>query len=108
MTFNELAKASAFLLTQNIGTNQFQLRLEAEIYKKYPSKDKLSLTDLVMLLKATSAYYFKFNDKALFNILKTSTLREAKNATLEQFEDIVWSWGRLGKGDEELWTCLQG
>jgi len=52
-----------------------------------------------MLLKATSAYYFKFNDKALFNILKTSTEREAKNSSLEQFEDIVWSWGRLGKGD---------
>ena len=73
MTFNELTKASSYLLTQNIGSNQFQLKLEAEIYKKYPSKDKLALNDFLTLLKATSAYYFKFNDKALFNMLKTST-----------------------------------
>jgi hypothetical protein len=26
---------------------------------------------------------------------------------MEQFEDILWSWGRLGKGDVELWDCLQ-
>ena len=63
--------------------------------------------DFLLLLKATSAYYFKFNDKSLFKMLKVSTVREAKNASLEQFEDIVWSWGRLGKGDGELWMCLQ-
>jgi hypothetical protein len=36
-------------------------------------------------------------------MLKTSTLRMSKFATLEQFEDIIWSWGRLGKGDKEVW-----
>lgn len=60
-----------------------------------------------MLLKSTSAYYFKFNDKALFGMLKASTVREVRGAALEQFEDIMWSWGRLGKGDFELWHCLQ-
>lgn len=63
------------MLTQNIGSNQFQLQLEAEIYKKYPTKEKLNLSDFILLLKATSAYYFKFNDKSLFNLLKTSTVR---------------------------------
>ena len=32
-------------------------------------------------------------------MLKTTTLRMVKFSTLEQFEDIVWSWGRIGKGD---------
>jgi hypothetical protein len=75
MKFSDLVQASYYMLTQNIGSNDFQLKLEAEIYKKYPTKDKLQISDLVMMLKSTSAYYFKFNDKALFNILKVSTLR---------------------------------
>jgi hypothetical protein len=31
----------------------------------------------------------------------------ARFATLEQFEDIVWSWGRVGKGDQEVWECIE-
>jgi hypothetical protein len=62
---------------------------------------------LVSLLKSTSAYYFKFKDKALLNILQGSTHKLASEANLEQFEDIVWSWGRSGKGDRELWKVLE-
>jgi len=73
----------------------------------YPSKDRLKITDLVILLKSTSGYFFKYKENALLSLLKTSTIRMTQFATLEQFEDIIWSWGRLGKGDSELWQCLE-
>ena len=95
-----MAKASSYLLTQDLGSNKFQLKLEEALYNTYPSKDKLKITDFVQLLKSTSGYFFKFKDNALLSMLKTSTIRMSKYATIEQFEDIIWSWGRLGKGDQ--------
>lgn len=82
MSFNELTKASSYLLTQDLGSNKFQLQLEESLYKSYPDKDKLKTTDFVMLLKSTSGYFFKYKENALLSILKTSTLRMAKFATL--------------------------
>jgi hypothetical protein len=87
------------MLTQNLGSNEFQMELEAELYKKDPDRPNLRINDVVSLLKSTSAYYFKFKEKALLNILQGSTQKLASETNLEQFEDIVWSWGRSGKGD---------
>lgn len=53
--------------------------------RTYPDKDKLKINDLVMLLKSTSGYFFKYNENALLSKLKTSTIRMAHYATLEQF-----------------------
>ena len=100
MSFAELVKASSYLLIQDLGSNKFQTKLEDALYNTYPAKDKLKITDFVLLLKSTSGYFFKFKENALLSMLKTSTLRMSKFATVEQFEDIVWSWGRLGKGDK--------
>lgn len=94
------------MLTQNIGSNSFQLLLEEELYKKYPNKANLRTNDLVVLLKSTCSYYFKFNENALLHMLKRSTERHIEDATIEQFEDMIWSWGRAGKGDKDLWTLL--
>lgn len=107
MSFLELVKASSYMLIQDIGSNAFQVKLEEAIYNKYPDKDKFKLNEFVMLLKATSGYFFKFKENALLSMLKTTTFRLAPFASLEQFEDIVWSWGRIGKGDKELWECLE-
>lgn len=100
LNFHDLVKAASYLLTQNIGSNEFQVKLEEEIYKKYPDKATLRINQLVDLLKSTATYYFKFKENALLHMLKTSTERLAPHATLEQFEDILWSWGRSGKGDK--------
>ena len=82
MNFHSLVKVCEYMLTQNIGSNSFQLKLEEEIYKKYPSKDSLKINDLVSLLKSTSAYYFKFKDCALLHMLRTSTERLTAESTL--------------------------
>ena len=95
------------MLPQDLGSNKFQLKLEQHLYNSYPSKDRVKITDFVTLLKSTSGYYFKYKEGALLSMLKTTTLRMVKFATLEQFEDIVWSWGRIGKGDKETWECLE-
>ena len=95
------------MLTQNIGSNKFQAKLEEQIYKKFPNRVSLSLTDLVVLLKSTSSYYFKYKENALLHMLKTATERMAEHSTLEQFEDIIWSWGRAGKGDHGMWQILE-
>jgi hypothetical protein len=60
MSFSELVKASSYLLTQDLGSNKFQLKLEEAIYNTYPSKDRLKITEFVVLLKSTSGYFFKF------------------------------------------------
>lgn len=75
-------KAASYMLTQNIGSNDFQTELEAELYKKYPNHSSLRINDLVSLLKSTSAYYFKYKDKALLNLLQTSTRKLASDANL--------------------------
>ena len=100
MSFTELTKVSSFLLIQDLGSNKFQMKLEEAIYNTYPSKDRVKINDFVTLLKSTSGYYFKYKEGALLSILKTTTIRMAQYATLEQFEDIIWSWGRIGKGDK--------
>lgn len=82
MSFSELVKVSSYLLTQDLGSNAFQLKLEQAIYSTYPSKDKVKMTDFVALLKATSGYFFKFKENALLSILKTTTLRMTKYATM--------------------------
>lgn len=60
MIFSELVKASSFLLTQDLGSNKFQLKLEEAIYNTYPSKDRIKIIEFVVLLKSTSGYFFKF------------------------------------------------
>jgi hypothetical protein len=80
--FHDLVKAASYMLTQNLGTNDFQTELEAELYKKYPDRPNLRINDLVALLKATSAYYFKFKEKALLNILQGSTQKFAHETNL--------------------------
>lgn len=40
-------------------------------------------------------------------MLQASTNKLAPEANLEQFQDIVWSWGRAGKGDRDMWGVLQ-
>lgn len=48
------------MLTQDLGSNKFQLKLEEHIYNSYPSKDRVKINDFVALLKSTSGYYFKY------------------------------------------------
>lgn len=60
LNFHELTKAASLMLTQNIGSNNFQMKLEEKLYKKFPNRISLGINDLVSLLKATSSYYFKY------------------------------------------------
>lgn len=60
MSFSELVKISSYMLTQDLGSNKFQLKLEEHIYNSYPSKDRVKINDFVALLKSTSGYYFKY------------------------------------------------
>jgi hypothetical protein len=82
MDFTELVKSASFMLTQDLGTNKFQIHLEQCLYNTYPAKDRIKINDFVALLKATSGYFFKFKEGALLSLLKTTTLRMAKFATL--------------------------
>jgi len=82
LSFSELVKVSSYLLTQDLGSNAFQLKLEQGLYSTYPAKDKVKITDFVVLLKATSGYFFKFKENALLSMLKTTTLRMTKYATI--------------------------
>ena len=82
MSFGELVKTSHYLLTQDLGSNKFQTKLEEALYNTYPSKDRLKITDLVILLKSTSGYFFKYKENALLSLLKTSTIRMTQFASL--------------------------
>lgn len=72
-SFSELVKAASYMFTQNIGSNDFQQELEAELCRKYPDRAHLRINELVSLLKSTSAYYFKYNNKELLGALQSST-----------------------------------
>lgn len=82
MEFSELVKAASFMLTQDLGSNKFQMSLEQHLYNTYPAKDRVKINDFVSLLKSTSGYFFKFKEGALLSLLKTTTLRMTKFATL--------------------------
>ncbi len=70
------------MLTQDLGSNKFQTKLEQFLYNTYPSKDRVKINDFVALLKSTSGYFFKFKEGALLSLLKTTTLRMTQFATL--------------------------
>ena len=40
-------------------------------------------------------------------MLRTSTERMTPDSAIEQFEDIIWSWGRAKKGDQDMWDVIQ-
>jgi hypothetical protein len=46
LNFSELVTISKFMISQNIGSNDFQLTLEEQILKKFPLTTELNINHL--------------------------------------------------------------
>ena len=107
LKFNELVTICGFMLTQNLGSNDFQLALEEQIFEKFPLSAELNMNHLKELLHSTSGYHFKYKSFALGQLLENETIKNVKFATLEQADIILWAWGRARRGNKELWESLE-
>lgn len=65
--FKDLVKIAKYFFTPNIGSNNFQTQIEERLTELFPNQNELKPSELVRLCKATSRFYFKYNDKALYH-----------------------------------------
>lgn len=93
---------------QNLGSNYFQLKLEESLYNLFPTQPRdFNINTFASLLKSTSGYLFKFKDNALLQILDNTSVRYLKFCTVEQADELLWSWARSSRGCLELWQRLE-
>lgn len=102
--FNELVKLSKYFISQNIGSNQFLLKLEEQLLEKYQAPTDPAL--LIKLCKYTSKHFWQTPEKKLYHKIESECIKYMDHFSPQQLSLVVWSYSRGRSGSSELYERL--
>ena len=103
LNFNDTVRLAENMLQQNLGSNQFQNQLEAQLLDLFPHD--ISTSHLVALCKCTSRHRFQQN--ALLNKIQDVSINHLPNMTNQQILMVLWSFSRAARGSSTIYSLLE-